>query len=99
MIKDLLPLSTSYDKSDKEWRPCDLLPTTTQQTHNNMESQNFFFSHTHNKMKKHLSIFLYQAQNLQSLLFLFAKDGICLGNRSSSHCIDKIHNYTVTYYS
>ena len=48
-----------------------------------------FLSHTHNKTKKYLSIFLYQAQNLQSLPFLFAKDGICLWNRSSSHCIEQ----------
>ena len=59
------------------------------QTHNNMESQNFFFSHARNKTKKHLSTFLYQAQNLQSLVFLFAKDGICLWNRSSLHCIEQ----------
>ena len=39
--------------------------------------------------EKHLSIFLCQAQNLQSLFFFFiCKDGICLWNRSSSHCIE-----------
>ena len=70
-----------------------------------MESQNFFFSHTDNKTKKYLSIFLYQAQNLQSLFFYLQKmESVC---EIEAHHIalnsglvwrwdDKIHNYTVT---
>ena len=65
----------------------------------------FFFSHTHNKMKKYLSIFLYQAQNLQSLFFYLQKmESVC---EIEAHHIalnsglvwrwdDKIHNYTIT---
>ena len=73
-----------------------------------MESQNFFFSHTHNKTKKYLSIFLYQAQNLQSLFFYLQKmESVCeieaphtaLNSGLIWRWDDKIHNYTVTYYS
>ena len=51
-------------------------------------SEPFLLPHSQQD-EKHLSIFLCQAQNLQSLFFLFAKDGICLWNRSSSHCIEQ----------
>ena len=73
-----------------------------------MESQHFFFSHTRNKTKKHLSIFLYQAQNLQTLFFYLQKmESVCeieaphtaLNSGLIWRWDDKIHNYTVTYYS
>ena len=35
-----------------------------------MGTQNFFLSHARDKTKKHLSLFLYRAQNLPSFLFL-----------------------------
>ena len=58
--------------------------------------------------EKHLSIFLCQAQNLQSLFFLFAKmESVCeieaphiaLNSGLIRRWDDKIHDCTVTYYS
>ena len=51
-------------------------------------SEPFLLPHSQQD-EKHLSIFLCQAQNLQSLFFFICKDGICLWNRSSSHCIEQ----------
>ena len=58
--------------------------------------------------EKHLSIFLYQAQNLQSLFFYLQKmESVCeieaphtaLNSGLIWRWDEKIHNYTVTYYS
>ena len=53
-------------------------------------------------MKKHLSIFLYQAQNLQSLLFLFIYllvtgliAGIDLTGKTCLKGLKKLHEFTV----
>ena len=106
MIKDLLPLSTSYDWSDKEWRPCDLLPMTTQQTHNNMESQHFFFSHTRDKTKNIFLYFFTKLKTYNRCFFYLQKmesvweieaPHIALNSGFIWRWDDKIHNYIVTY--
>ena len=61
-----------------------------------MRTQNFSSSHARDKMKKHLSLFLYRAQNLTIFLFLLTKhDTYDIADPSSLH--DAYHAWTSEY--
>ena len=58
-----------------------------------MRTQNFSSSHARDKIKKHLSLFLYRAQNLTIFLFLLTKhDAYEIADPSSLH--DAYHAWT-----